>query len=1006
MPVPSPRILVRRAAAAALVPLLGTIGLAAAAAPAHALDVMSPVVVSEVYGGGGNNGATYTNDFIELYNSGSTPVDLSTWSVQYASATGPSGTPPNYAVTNLVGSVAPKSFYLVQEAKGAGGTTPLPTPDVTGTIALSGTAGKVALVKKQTALTCTAGCSGLPEVVDFVGFGSTANDYAGTGPTAAPGSATSVQRTPTASTNTGDNKADFAVADPTPKAPPATVTPPANPCAATPLPPECVAGATTIQDIQGPGFVSPLKGQTVAKVAGVVTAVRTSTSRGFWMQQTSPDATRTASSSGIFVFTSTAPTVTVGDAVLVSGTVTDYYPLSSGETVSTTANLSTTEITTVTAVAVISSGNPLPPALVITPTTVPSRYAPVPTTGNNIESISPVDPMNSVLEFWEAHEGMLVTVNDVRVVGPGKPQYCEIYVTTKPDELRTPRGGAYLKSYTETPTGRLLIMPINGVVPAANVGDVLTGATTGPVDWSTFGGYDIVATTLGARQDNGLTPTVATKQAADQLAVGTYNVENLAPGDAASKYARLGAGVVTNLASPDVIAVEEIQDNNGAPTDDKAPADGVVAADQTLTKLVAAITTAGGPAYQWAEIDPIDRQDGGQPGGNIRSVFLYNPQRVTLAPGTAGGSLDPVHVSTAADGTATLSVNPGRVDPTNPAWTSSRKPLAGEFVFQGRKVIVVANHFNSKGGDQSADGRFQPPNRSSEVQRLQQAAVLNGFVKDVLAADPNANVVLAGDFNDYQFSAPILRLTDNGATLSDLILTLPENQRYTYVYNGVSQVLDHIFLTKAVTDYQYEVVHLNAEFASQASDHDPQVVRIRPSVRLDTLTLDPATVVVGAASTTVRLSGWYPNREFTITLDGAPVGTVTTDASGAATYTLPLAPGIAVGAHLVTATASDGATATATLTVKPVPVTIGSVFATPSTVKAGKQVVLHLVGWSPSATVSVSLDGTTPLGTISTSPVGTANGKVVVPASTSVGSHQLVITASDGHTVTVPIEVR
>ena len=140
----------------------------------------------------------------------------------------------------------------------------------------------------------------------------------------------------------------------------------------------------------------------------------------------------------------------------------------------------------------------------------------------------------------------------------------------------------------------------------------------------------------------------------------------------------------------------------------------------------------------------MNGQDGGEPGGNIRSAFLFDPTRVSLAPGTAGSSTDAVAVSTGADGTAALSLNPGRVDPTNAAWTSSRKPLAAEFVFQGRKVIVVANHFNSKGGDQSADGRFQPPNRSSEVQRTQQATVLNAFVKDVLAADPDANVVLAG----------------------------------------------------------------------------------------------------------------------------------------------------------------------------------------------------------------------------------------------------------------------
>lgn len=217
-PCPPPPVLLRRAAATALVPLLGAATLVATAAPAQAVDTTSPVVVSEVYGGGGNTGATYTNDFIELFNSGTTPVDLSTWSVQYAAAAGPTVTSPRYAVTPLTGSVAPRSFYLVQEAKGNGGTTPLPTPDVIGMIPLSGTAGKVALVKDQTALTCTPGCSALPDVIDFVGFGG-ANDFAGSGPTAAPASTTSVQRTPGASTNTGDNKADFTVADPTPKAP-------------------------------------------------------------------------------------------------------------------------------------------------------------------------------------------------------------------------------------------------------------------------------------------------------------------------------------------------------------------------------------------------------------------------------------------------------------------------------------------------------------------------------------------------------------------------------------------------------------------------------------------------------------------------------------------------------------------------------------------------------------------------------------------------------------------
>jgi len=176
----------------------------------------------------------------------------------------------------------------------------------------------------------------------------------------------------------------------------------------------------------------------------------------------------------------------------------------------------------------------------------------------------------------------------------------------------------------------------------------------GPVDWSTFGGYDIAATTLGGYQDNNLQPTLATAQAADQLAVATYNVENLAPSDAQSKFDTLGAGVVNNLKSPDIISVEEIQDNDGA-TDD-----GVVAADQTLTKLTAAISAAGGPNYQWSEIDPVNDADGGQPGGNIRVVFLYNPDRVAFVSKPGGDSTTGVAVSTGSDGTAELSVSPGR----------------------------------------------------------------------------------------------------------------------------------------------------------------------------------------------------------------------------------------------------------------------------------------------------------------------------------------------------------
>ena len=879
----------------------------AAAAPAQAVDTSSSVVISEVYGGGGNSGAPYNKDFVELFNRSAAAVDVSTWSVQYASAAG-----TTYQTTALSGTIPAGGFYLVAESGGATGAA-LPAPDATGTLALSAASGKVALVSgSATALSCGASCSSAAGVVDFVGYGA-ASEAAGT---ATPGlsNTTSAQRTTSPLADTGNNAADFVIAAPTPKAP-TIPTVGGTDCSTTPTPAACVPGTTTIQDVQGDGFLSPLDDQTVTKVPGVVTAIRSSGSgRGFWMQEAGPDASRTSASSGVFVFTSSA-SVSPGDDVLVTGKVSDFYSLSSGETLANTASLSVTEIAP-TLVTKVSAGNALPAPVILTPTTVPNQYAPTVASGN-VESITTVDPTNSALEFWEAHEGMRVEVDNARVVGPGNTQFGEIYVTTKPAQQPTPRGGTYIPGYDSMPSGRVLVAPANGTVPAANVGDVLTGPTVGPVDWSTFGGYDIVATTVGGDQDNGLTATSATPQTTGQLAIATYNVENLAPSDPASKYAALAQGVTQNLASPDIISVEEIQDNSGG-TDD-----GVVAADQTLSKFTAAIAAAGGPAYQWTEIDPINDQDGGQPGGNIRVVFLYNPARVSLDAAPGGSPTTAVGVTRAADGTAELTQSPGLVDPTNAAWTSSRKPLAAEFTFQGKNVIVVGNHFASKLGDQNADGRFQPAARSSEVQRGQQAAALNGFVHSVLTADPKANLVLAGDFNDYQFSPSIHTLTDNGATLTDLINTLPQDEQYTYVFNGISQVLDHIFVTKPLSDatpsaVQYQVIHLNSEFAAQASDHDPQVVRIEPLAATPTTTgkIDvlPNRVLRGTLALGV-LHGFDAKSKLVIKVDGDQLATTTTDKRGSGLVVVHLPSRYGVGQHTMTATTPTGAVASTTFTV-------------------------------------------------------------------------------------------
>lgn len=195
----------RRLAGAVLLGLgLGTGGTALAVSP--------DVVISQVYGGGGNSGATYTNDFIELHNSGASAVSLNGWSVQYASASG-----TTWQVTNL-GNVTlqPGQYYLVQEAAGAGGTTALPTPDVSGSIAMSASNGKVALVTTTTALACGGTCATDASVRDYIGYG-TATNFEGSG--AAPGlsNTTADLRASSGCTDTDDNSADFASGTPDPR---------------------------------------------------------------------------------------------------------------------------------------------------------------------------------------------------------------------------------------------------------------------------------------------------------------------------------------------------------------------------------------------------------------------------------------------------------------------------------------------------------------------------------------------------------------------------------------------------------------------------------------------------------------------------------------------------------------------------------------------------------------------------------------------------------------------
>src|SRR5918999_1845501 len=192
-----------------LAALLATLALAARAQAA------SPdVVISQVYGGGGNSGATLNNDFLELFKRGPAPVDMSGWAVQYNSSAGTGA----WQVTNLSGTIEPGRHYLVQQAQGSGSTTPLPTPDAVGTIAMSGTGARVALVTSTSPLACTSpGCASAAGVRDFVGWGTTAADFEGGGRAPATSNTTAILRAEGGCQDTDDNAADFGAGEPAPR---------------------------------------------------------------------------------------------------------------------------------------------------------------------------------------------------------------------------------------------------------------------------------------------------------------------------------------------------------------------------------------------------------------------------------------------------------------------------------------------------------------------------------------------------------------------------------------------------------------------------------------------------------------------------------------------------------------------------------------------------------------------------------------------------------------------
>ena len=557
-----------------------------------------------------------------------------------------------------------------------------------------------------------------------------------------------------------------------------------------------------ICEIQGASHTSPHKDEQVS-TRGIVTAVARS---GFYFQDPIGDGDE-RTSDGMFVYTKSAPKVAIGDEVQVTGTVIEYIPGGAA-----TNNLSITQFSQPDRIQPLSTNNPIPAPVVLG---AAGRQPPTRVIDNDNFAI--FDPEEDGIDFYESLEGMLVEVQDAVAISPTN-RFGEIVVLADAGagQQLNARGGLNLTPDTLHPQ-RIQIDDslLSGDMPAVQVGDAL-GDVHGPVSYH-FGNFEVLALTEPVVESAGLTPeTTALVGTAQHLTVGSFNLFNLDPNDddesadlADGQFAAIADQIVHHLGAPDVLALQEVQDNSGAAND------GTTSADQTAQTLIAAIAAAGGPKYAYADVAPPDGADGGQPGGNIRVAYLYQPGRVALI-----GSVERIEDTDGDD-----------------AFRHSRKPLKAAFDFKGTKLTVINCHFSSKFGSPPLFGRIQPPTNGGLAQRLAQAAFIHDLVAELLTADPNANIVVLGDLNESPFPlAPVQ--PPPGDVLGTLVGTPPilfnlgdavdGDLAYSYNFQGISQQLDYLLVSSALLALQpeFDHVHVNTEFPSQASDHDPILARL------------------------------------------------------------------------------------------------------------------------------------------------------------------------------------
>jgi hypothetical protein len=302
------------------------------------------------------------------------------------------------------------------------------------------------------------------------------------------------------------------------------------------------------------------------------------------------------------------------------------------------------------------------------------------------------------------------------------------------------------------------------------------------------------------------------------LTLATFNLCNLGADASPARLEQVARIIVNDLDGPDILALQEVK----ATTPAGSGSDRVSAAE-AYRVLIQAITFAGGPRYDFREIPPLVNRDGGQADFNIRTGFLFNPEKIGFADRGSAGPEDETGIRLRG-GCPELTLSPGRIAPRDPAfegdrvhhWAPSRKALVGEFRHQGRNLIIVACHLKSQRA---------PTRRAEEYakkQRHAQATIVYVFVSNILRCSADSRVIVLGDMNDVTGSKTLQIL--KGQLLSNPLEDLPKASRYTRRHGTQRQTLDHILLSGSLRPYaQIRIPHVNSDDPSpnRASDHDP-----------------------------------------------------------------------------------------------------------------------------------------------------------------------------------------